>query len=81
MTIDWRLKMIAPRVERASSRNLFAPRLAVLLVACALLAACEHTSSRPAASASGTASQSSGDANKINKDWGSCQYRRCGYGK
>ena len=53
------------------------PALAVL-AACAFLAACEHTQNKPAPAAETTSSQTNGG---LNKDWGSCQFRRCGFGK
>ncbi len=53
------------------------PALAVLAT-CAFLAACEHTQNKPAPAAQTTNSQASGG---LNKNWASCQFRRCGYGK
>ena len=58
-----------------------AKALVAAVLAGGLLAACQTTtgnSSGPTASAGGTAPESS---TVLNKDWGSCQYRRCGYGK
>jgi hypothetical protein len=55
-----------------------AKALVAAVLAGGLLAACQTTtgnSSGPTASAGGTAPTA------LNKDWGSCQYRRCGYGK
>ncbi len=58
-------------------RRFMRPALAVL-VACVFLAACEHTQNKPSPAAQTTSPQASGG---LNKDWGSCQFRRCGYGK
>ncbi len=58
-------------------RRFVSPAVAVL-AAWAFLAACEHTQNKPAPAAQTTSPQASGG---LNKDWGSCEFRRCGHGK
>ncbi len=57
-----------------------ASRLFIVLAAGLLVAACQTTNQGTAAS--GATSGSSPVASQaLNKDWGSCAYRNCGYGR
>ncbi len=65
---------------RADSRRGFAKPIAVALLAGTLLAACQSISGHapgPQTTVGARAETSQG----LNADWGSCEYRRCDYGK
>ncbi len=65
---------------RADSRRSLARPVVAALLAGVLLAACQSISGHapgPRTTVGAQAQPSQG----LNKDWGSCEYRRCGYGK
>ena len=66
-------------IRPASRRGLARP-IVVALLAGTLLAACQSISGHapgPQTTVGARAQPSQG----LNRDWGSCEYRRCGYGK